>query len=82
MSNIKCSTEKGCLHKAYVHAVIDNFSRRILGQPPDEMEFGRGDGIPDQLAGRCHEARQKRLEPNDRAVGSHCPRTGHEDLAA
>ena len=57
------------------HAAFD-------GQTPDEIYFGRGEGVPDQLARRCHEARQKRLERNREATCSRCSRSGHEDLAA
>ena len=57
------------------HAAFD-------GQTPDEIYFGRGEGVPDRLARRCHEARQKRLERNRQATCSRCPRTGQEELAA
>ena len=57
------------------HAAFD-------GQRPDEVYFGRGEGVPDQLARRCHEARQKRLGRNREAMCSRCPRSGSEELAA
>ena len=44
-------------NEALPHAAFDE-------QMPDEMCFGRGDGVNDQLARRCHEARQKRLDRN------------------
>jgi len=52
------------------------------GQTPDEVYFGRGEDIPDPLAQRCYEARQKRLERNRAARFSRCPCNGHEELAA
>jgi hypothetical protein len=52
------------------------------GQTPDEMYFGRGDDVPDQLSRRRHDARQKRLDCNRQAACSRCPRSGHEELAA
>ena len=34
------------------------------GQTPDEIDFGRGDHIPDELAARRHAARQQRIASN------------------
>ena len=55
------------------------------GQTPDEMYFGRGQTVPDELAERRREARSKRIEQNRDTACSDCPRrravTG-EDIAA
>ena len=34
------------------------------GQTPDEVYFGKGEGIPDQLAEARAEARTRRMEEN------------------
>jgi hypothetical protein len=47
--------------RLYLHAVIDNFSR---GQTPDEMYFGTGAAIPEQLAVARRLARDARLDRN------------------
>jgi hypothetical protein len=52
------------------------------GQTPDEMYFGRGDNVPDELSRRRDEARQSRREKNRQTVCSRCPPTGREELAA
>jgi hypothetical protein len=67
----------------YVHehnAVLPHAA--FQGQTPDEMYFGRGAHIPDQLTRRRLKARQQRLERNREAACSRCPRTGQEGLAA
>lgn len=38
--------------------------RAILSQTPDEMNFGTGAAVPDQLAHRRAQARQARMEAN------------------
>ena len=52
------------------------------GQTPDEMYFGRGAGVPDQLAQRRLKVRQQRLEHNRQEACSRCPRSGQEEVAA
>jgi len=44
------------------------------GQPPDEMYFGRGGQVPNDLARRRREARQQRLARNRRVACAACPR--------
>lgn len=44
------------------------------GQTPDEMYYGRGDHVPDELAARRHAARQQRVASNRCAACSACPR--------
>lgn len=44
------------------------------GQTPDEMYFGRGDHVPDELAARRRAARQQRVARNRSASCSACPR--------
>jgi putative transposase len=44
------------------------------GQTPDEMYFGRGAPVPDELAARRREARRLRLEENQAAACAACPR--------
>jgi hypothetical protein len=86
--------------KAYVHAVIDNFSRKILawtehneriphaafdGQTPDEIYFGRGADVPDELAVARREARKRRVELNRAVACTACLRgapTPREGIAA
>ena len=43
------------------------------GQTPDEMYFGRGDGVPDELAAARARARQARLEANRHLSCESCP---------
>ncbi len=45
------------------------------GQTPDEMYFGRGEAVPDELADRRKEARRRRLERNREVACSVCPRS-------
>ncbi len=52
------------------------------GQTPDEMYFGRGDDVPDQLAQQRLKARRERLERNRQATCARCPSSGKEGLAA
>jgi hypothetical protein len=55
------------------------------GQTPDEMYFGRGETVPDELAARRREARSKRVAQNRDTACSDCPRGGavvREDVAA
>ena len=55
------------------------------GQTPDEMYFGRGEAVPDELAQRRREARGIRVEQNRNIACSECPRGGAavgEDVAA
>jgi transposase InsO family protein len=55
------------------------------GQTPDEIYFGRGAQIPDELAARRREARERRLERNRAVACGACPRGApapSEDLAA
>ena len=50
------------------------------GQTPDEMYFGRGATIPDELAERRQEAQRKRVEQNQRITCGECSRrTGDAD---
>jgi hypothetical protein len=55
------------------------------GQTPDEMYFGRGVSIPDELAERRRDARQRRVEQNQRVSCTTCPchleETGQEIAA-
>jgi hypothetical protein len=44
------------------------------GQTPDEVYFGRGAQVPDELAARRHAARRERVERNRSAACSACPR--------
>ncbi len=44
------------------------------GQTPDEMYFGRGGQVPNDLAIRRREARQQRLARNRRVACAACPR--------
>jgi len=44
------------------------------GQTPDEVYFGRGDHMPDELAVRRTAARQQRAASNRSAACSACPR--------
>jgi len=55
------------------------------GQTPDEMYFGRGEVVPDELAKKRREARARRVEENRKMACSSCPRSGaivSEDKAA
>ncbi len=55
------------------------------GQTPDEMYFGRGAGVPEELALRRFEARRRRLEENKRRQCTACPRArmdGKGEVAA
>ena len=57
------------------------------GQTPDEMYFGRGDAVPDELAERRRQARTQRVEQNRDTACSTCPRLdplpsqGHGEVA-
>jgi hypothetical protein len=44
------------------------------GRTPDEIYFGRGGHIPDELAARRQMARQQRVASNRTATCSACPR--------
>jgi hypothetical protein len=46
------------------------------GQTPDEMYFGTGDGIPEELERRRVQARQVRLEANRRSTCARCEEVG------
>jgi putative transposase len=48
------------------------------GQTPDEMYFGRGVSVPDELAERRRDARRRRVEQNQRVSCSTCPRHSEE----
>lgn len=52
------------------------------GQTPDEMYFGRGARVPDELAARRQEARKRRLEHNRKQACDQCFRQPEEDVAA
>ena len=52
------------------------------GQTPDEMYFGRGARVPDELAARRQEARKRRLEHNRQQACDRCSRQPGEDVAA
>ena len=59
---------------------VDDYNERMphsafKGQTPDEMYFGQGAAVPDQLAARRKEAWGRRLERNRRAACDACPRT-------
>jgi putative transposase len=43
------------------------------GQTPDEMYFGRGDGVPADLTARAAAARRARMEANRSAACGRCP---------
>jgi len=47
------------------------------GQTPDEMYYGTGAHVVDELKARREEARRQRLDENRRAVCSVCPRAVH-----
>jgi hypothetical protein len=49
------------------------------GQMPDEMYFGRGATIPDELAEKRRDARRRRVEQNRRESCSTCPRRSEEN---
>jgi len=49
------------------------------GQTPDEMYFGRGARVPEELALRRFDARRRRLEENKRRQCAACPRTGLDE---
>jgi hypothetical protein len=50
------------------------------GQTPDEMYFGRGATIPDELAKKRREARRRRVEQNQRVTCGECShRAGDAD---
>ncbi|MBK7585837.1 MAG: DDE-type integrase/transposase/recombinase [Myxococcales bacterium] len=52
------------------------------GQTPDEMYFGRGARVPDELAARRQEARKRRLEHIRQQACDRCSRQPGEDVAA
>jgi hypothetical protein len=55
------------------------------GQTPDEMYFGRGEAVPDELAQKRREAQRRRIDENRKVACSNCPRSGmvvSEDIAA
>jgi putative transposase len=55
------------------------------GQTPDEVYFGRGAQVPNDLAVRRREARQQRVARNREAACAACPRgspLSSEDIAA
>ena len=55
------------------------------GQTPDEMYFGRGEAVPDELTRKRQEARRSRIEQNQDIACCNCPRAGtsaSEDVAA
>jgi putative transposase len=55
------------------------------GQTPDEMYFGRGAQVPDDLALRRREARQQRVVRNREVACAACPRGASapsKDIAA
>jgi hypothetical protein len=55
------------------------------GQTPDEMYFGRGDHVPDELAQLRQAARQRRVATNRSAACAVCPRvasTRSDEFAA
>jgi len=55
------------------------------GPTPDEMCFGRGEAVPDELARKRQEARRSRIEQNQDIACCSCPRAGtsaSEDVAA
>jgi len=55
------------------------------GQTPDEMYFGRGEAVSDELAERRQEARRNRIEHNRALACSDCQRgiaATREDIAA
>jgi putative transposase len=51
------------------------------GQTPDEMYFGGGDLVPDELAARRREALRRRLERNREVACAACPRTRDDEAA-
>ena len=51
------------------------------GQTPDEMYFGRGARVPEELAARRVDARRRRLEENKRRQCGVCPRAGLDEKA-
>jgi transposase InsO family protein len=55
------------------------------GQTPDEMYFGQGEAVPDELAERRREAIRSRVVHNRNIACSDCPRgiaATREDIAA
>ena len=55
------------------------------GQTPDEMHFGRGATVPDELAERRREARKRRVEQNRHTACTNRPQdesSPDEDIAA
>ena len=55
------------------------------GQTPDEMYFGGGEAVPDELATRRREARRRRVAQNRNTACTDCQRTGaaaSENVAA
>ena len=57
----------------------------FMGQTPDEMYFGRGDDVIDDLVDRRKEARRERVEVNRRKRCRSCPNgalDAHQESAA
>ena len=44
------------------------------GQTPDEMYFGRGVAVPDELAQKRREARRRRIDENRKVACFNCRR--------
>ena len=76
--------------KAYLHAVIDNYSLKVLAWTVAERlnpmnTFRQGATIPDELALKRREAQRLRVERNRNIACAECPRGGTavgEDVAA
>ena len=58
--------------RAYLHAVIDNFSRRILAWQVADT-FGTGEAVPADLRSRAAAARRTRVEADRLASFETCP---------
>ena len=61
-----------------VRYYVEEYNRNLPhsafdGQTPDEMYFGHGDGVPDELAAARASARQARLEANRELSCESCP---------
>lgn len=64
----------------YVHAHNTVMPHSAFeGQTPDEVYFGRGERVPEELAVRRLDARRRRLEENKRRKCAACPRTGLDE---
>jgi len=62
ISFVPCRSDGKALYVREHNAELPHSAFR--GQTPDEMYFGTGEGVPDDLKARRREARAKRMETN------------------